>query len=126
MGISHHELRRQCTFPPPPRGCCTETSTSAHLQSISTLSLNPPSPSISSVSSTTPNQPTQQGILTAHLILALLSSQNNGRLNLKAVKAMLTEKGAGASGSRIVYGSVAKKLVRIERGGGEQIVMFDV
>jgi hypothetical protein len=56
----------------------------------------------------------------------LLSSEHNGRLNLKAVKAMLAEKGAGASGSRIVYGSVAKKLVRIERGGGEQIVMFDV
>jgi len=28
--------------------------------------------------------------------------------------------------TRIVYGCVAKRLVKIERGGGEQIVKFDI
>jgi hypothetical protein len=42
------------------------------------------------------------------------------------VKEALAEKGAGAGGTRVVYGSVAKRLIRIDRGGGEQVVMFDV
>jgi hypothetical protein len=74
---------------------------------------------------TTTHQPTQQGILTAHLILVLLSSASY-KLNLKALKEALAERGAGAGGTRVVYGCVAKRLIKIERGGGEQVVMFDV
>jgi len=42
------------------------------------------------------------------------------------VKERLAERGAGAGGTRVVYGSVAKRLIKIERGGGEQVVTFDV
>jgi hypothetical protein len=75
--------------------------------------------------STAANQPTQHGILTAHLILALLSSPSC-KMSLKAAKETLAEKGAGANGTRVVYGCVAKRLAKIERGSGEQTVMFDV
>ena len=33
---------------------------------------------------------------------------------------------AGQGTSRILYGCVAKRLIKIERGKGEQIVKFDV
>ena len=34
--------------------------------------------------------------------------------------------GAGQSTTRVLYGCVAKRLVKIDRGGGEQIVKFDI
>ena len=32
----------------------------------------------------------------------------------------------GQGATRILYGCVAKRLIKIERGGGEQIVKFDM
>jgi len=46
---------------------------------------------------------------------------------LNKLKVALAEKGGtGSSGTRVLYACVAKKLVKIERGGGEQVVKFDV
>jgi hypothetical protein len=51
---------------------------------------------------------------------------------LNKVKEELVTKAGGTSAAltfgttRILYGCVAKRLVKIERGGGEQIVKFDV
>jgi hypothetical protein len=32
----------------------------------------------------------------------------------------------GQGAARVLYGCVAKRLIKIERGGGEQIVRFDI
>lgn len=60
----------------------------------------------------------------AVIILALLSSPSR-RAPLKVVREMLVEKG-GPSAARAVYACVAKRLIQIERGGGEQIIVFDL
>lgn len=72
-------------------------------------------------------------MLTAQLIIALLEATPQYALPLAKVKEILSardEKGAAVIGSsatiRVLYASVAKRLVRIDRGGGEQIVRFDV
>lgn len=33
---------------------------------------------------------------------------------------------AGQGTTRVIYGCVAKRLIKIDRGGGEQVVKFDV
>ncbi|KAG6891730.1 hypothetical protein C0992_006150 [Termitomyces sp. T32_za158] len=108
---------------------------SAHLQSLSDMSPSPTSPSVSSVSSTSvgaPATPTSQQILTAHLLISLLSSPPRFSLPLNKVKDLLADKassggGIGATGTtRILYGCVAKRLLKIDRSGGEQVVKFDV
>ncbi|KAG6854063.1 hypothetical protein C0991_011041 [Blastosporella zonata] len=115
----------------PPRA----KETIAHLQSLSALSPSPSSPSVSSVSSASaavPAPPTSQQILTAHMLLALLTSPPQFSLPLNKMKDLLAAKassggGAVATGTtRILYGCVAKRLVKIDRSGGEQIVKFDV
>jgi hypothetical protein len=77
--------------------------------------------------------PTSQQVLTAHLLIALLEATPQYSLPLAKVKEILSargEKGSAVIGSgastRVLYGCVAKRLVRIDRGGGEQIVRFDV
>ncbi|KAG6908383.1 hypothetical protein DXG01_004812 [Tephrocybe rancida] len=114
----------------PPRA----KETIAHLQSLSALSPSPTSPSVSSVSSasaTGPAPATSQQILTAHMLLALLASPPQFSLPLNKVKDLLAAKastggGAVATGTtRILYGCVAKRLVKIDRSGGEQVVKFD-
>ena len=51
---------------------------------------------------------------------------------LNKIKEELVSKAGGSAAAlnvgttRILYGCVAKRLVKIERGGGEQIVKFDV
>jgi hypothetical protein len=90
-----------------------------------------PSTTISSASGANA-PPSPQQILTATLLLALLTSPQLS-LPLNKVKELLSEK-ANASGSaalvsshsRVLYGCVAKRLLKIERGGGEQIVKFDI
>ncbi|KAJ7166481.1 hypothetical protein C8R43DRAFT_1061292 [Mycena crocata] len=120
----------------PPRA----KETIAHLQSIAVLTPTPASPSTTVSSLTTPLQtaPTPQQILTAHLLLALLSTGPQFAMPLNRVKEALAAKastGGGSSGgaviggqstTRVLYGCVAKRLVKIERGGGEQIVKFDL
>ncbi|KAG5646305.1 hypothetical protein DXG03_003902 [Asterophora parasitica] len=117
----------------PPRA----KETIAHLQMLSALSPSPTSPSASSVSSLSagvPAPPTPQQILTAHLILGLLGTSPQFSLPLNKAKDLLAAKASAGGGAgavaqgttRILYGCVAKRLVKIERGGGEQVVKFDV
>ncbi|EEB97397.1 hypothetical protein MPER_03295, partial [Moniliophthora perniciosa FA553] len=106
---------------------------SAHLQTISSLTPTPASPSTTISSASGGNvPPSPQQILIATLLLALLTSPHLS-LPLNKVKEILSEKastgGSAAlvsSHSRILYGCVAKRLLKIERGGGEQIVKFDI
>lgn len=111
-------------------------SPSAHLRTLAAQDPLPSSPTASSLSSITASatqSPTSQQVLTAQLIIALLEATPQYALPLAKVKEILSardEKGAAVIGSsatiRVLYASVAKRLVRIDRGGGEQIVRFDV
>ncbi|KIJ36779.1 hypothetical protein M422DRAFT_50908 [Sphaerobolus stellatus SS14] len=78
---------------------------------------------------------TPQQTLTAEVLLALLTTQNFS-MPLVALKARLTAKETGSSGSkqsaaamgagtRALYSCVAKKLVQIDRGGGTQVVKLE-
>ena len=109
---------------------------SAHLHTLAAQDPLPSSPTASSLSSITAaasQSPTSQQVLTAHLLVALLEATPQYALPLAKVKEILSakgEKGVAVIGSgasiRILYGCVAKRLVKIDRGGGEQIVRFDV
>ena len=111
-------------------------SPSAHLHTLAAQDPLPTSPIASSLSSATvvaAQPPTSQQVLTAHLLIALLEAPPQYALPLARVKEILStrgDKGVAAIGSgssiRVLYGCVAKRLVRIDRGGGEQIVRFDV
>jgi len=121
----------------PPRA----KETIAHLQMLSTLTPSPGSPTASSISSfshtaappSASAKTTAQQVLTAHMLLALLSSPPSYALPLGRLKETLASKSKeigisaiGGSGvTRPVYGCVAKRLLKIERGGGEQLVKFD-
>lgn len=78
------------------------------------------------------DQPTLQQVLTASLLIGLLASPIRHSLSLGKVKELLAARTDGLANasqpnsSRIVYGCVAKRLLRIDRTGGEQIVTFDV
>ena len=81
----------------------------------------------------TVQSPTSQQVLTAQLLIALLEATPQYALPLARVKEILSAKGdrgvasiGGVASTRVLYGCVAKRLVRIDRGGGEQIVRFDV
>jgi hypothetical protein len=96
----------------------------------------PASPAASSLSGAAvgaAQSPTSQQVLTAHLLIALLEATPQYALPLARVKEILSTKGdrgvaviGSGSSIRVLYGCVAKRLVRIDRGGGEQIVRFDV
>ncbi|OJT10716.1 hypothetical protein TRAPUB_12748 [Trametes pubescens] len=123
----------------PPRA----KETMAYLQELSTHKPTPASPSASSFSSLSgaaPSgpgaTPTAQQILTAHMLLVLLGAPGHA-LTLRVLKDTLAEKaaaiGAGGAGlmggsavTKPVYGCVAKRLLKIERGAGEQVVKFDM
>ncbi|KAF7376034.1 hypothetical protein MSAN_00018200 [Mycena sanguinolenta] len=106
---------------------------SAHLQTIAALTPTPASPSttISSLTAPAPTAPTPQQILTAHLLLSLLNTGPQFSMPLNKVKESLAAKAStsggagnvlgGQSTTRVLYGCVAKRLVKIERGAGEQI-----
>ncbi|KAN0111494.1 hypothetical protein V8E52_008517 [Russula decolorans] len=109
--------------------------TIAHLHTLAAQDPLPTSPTASSLSSITAatQSPTSQQVLTAQLLVALLEATPQYALPLAKVKEILSargEKGSAVIGSnastRVLYGCVAKRLVRIDRGGGEQIVRFDV
>lgn len=109
---------------------------SAHLQTIAALTPTPASPSTTVSSLAAPTAPTPQQILTAHLLLTLLASGPHFSMPLNKVKEALAAKASTSGGAggvlggqnttHALYGCVAKRLVKIERGGGEQIVKFDV
>ncbi|KAJ7072472.1 hypothetical protein C8F01DRAFT_247605, partial [Mycena amicta] len=112
--------------------------TIAHLKTIAILVPAPASPSttISSMTAPVPTAPTPQQILTAYLLLELLESGPQYSMPLSKVKELLAAKASisggagivvgGQSTTRVLYGCVAKRLIKIERGGGEQIVKFDL
>ncbi|TFY66225.1 hypothetical protein EVG20_g4860 [Dentipellis fragilis] len=120
----------------PPRA----KETIAHLHTLSAQTPALPSPTASSLSSVVAapasKQPSTQQILTAHMLLALLAASPGFALPLAKLKETLGEKAKSAGGgpglltsqvtTRVLYGSVAKRLIKIERGGGEQVVRFDV
>lgn len=94
---------------------------------------SPITSSASSVSIETSTAPTAQQVLTANLLTMLLSSSPNYSLPLSQVKSNLNLKaktsGMGVAGqgtTRVLYGCVAKRLVKIDRSGREQIVKFDI
>ncbi|KZP34297.1 hypothetical protein FIBSPDRAFT_1035367 [Athelia psychrophila] len=122
----------------PPRA----KDTLAHLRSIAAQTPSSASPSSASVSSislsaanTSPSsgsgQPSTQQIITAHFLLTLLDAPPQFAMPLIALKGVLASKVGSAGGpggqatTRTIYGCVAKKLVKIERGSGEQVVKFD-
>ncbi|KAF9451259.1 hypothetical protein P691DRAFT_724394 [Macrolepiota fuliginosa MF-IS2] len=84
------------------------------------------------LSATNDDGPSLQQVLTATLLVGLLASPTNHSLPLSNVKELLATRTDGAANpshsnsSRIVYGCVAKRLLKIDRTGGEQIVRFDV
>ncbi|KAG2031292.1 hypothetical protein BDR03DRAFT_972865 [Suillus americanus] len=109
----------------PPRA----KETLAHLESLSSQTPSPTSPTASSFSSLAPSmitgQPTSQQIATCQLLLTLLK-QPGFSMSLNKLKEALAEGGGSVGGTRTMYACVAKKLIKIERGGGEQVVKFDV
>ncbi|KAL4074271.1 hypothetical protein J3A83DRAFT_4358072 [Scleroderma citrinum] len=109
----------------PPRA----KETLAHIQLLATQSPSPQSPTTSSHSSFLTSTsasatsgvvtgPTPHQINTAQLLHALLTAPNHA-MQLNKLKEAI-------GGTRALYACVAKKLVRIDRGGGEQIVLFDL
>jgi hypothetical protein len=73
------------------------------------------------------DEPTVQQIQTAQLLLGLLMAQPSCTLPMNRLKDIMTGN-AGATGvphTRALYACVAKRLVKIERGKGEQSVKFD-
>lgn len=106
---------------------------SAHLQQLSLQTTSPGSPttSVSSTTSATQTQPaaTTQQILIAHVLLALLAVPPSYSMSLSKLKEKLAEKNGGVTAqavTRPIYSCVAKRLLKIERGGGEQVVRFDI
>ncbi|KAH0827606.1 hypothetical protein J3R83DRAFT_4331 [Lanmaoa asiatica] len=85
------------------------------IESLASRSPSPSSP-MSSIASATAGLTTHQ-VNTAQLLYALLTAPNHA-MPLNQLKAAI-------GGTRALYACVAKKLIRIDRGGGEQIVLFD-
>jgi len=69
-------------------------------------------------------------VLTAHLLLALLDAAPQFALPLAKIKEQLGARESvgtmARASNRVLYGCVAKRLIRIDRGKGEQTVRFDV
>lgn len=128
-----------------------------HLQSLSTQLPSPPSPTSSTLSSltnpsTSTNPTSIPQILTAHMLLVLLSSPPNHSLPFPKLKEVLGAKadalialvgtgamagiglgsagvstgGVGIAGQVVQRWGVAKRLLKVERGGGQQVVRFNV
>ncbi|KAJ8696544.1 hypothetical protein PTI98_006408 [Pleurotus ostreatus] len=109
-------------------------ATIAHLQTLAAQTTVPPSPSatsLSSLASAPTDQPTFQQIMTAFLLLRLLSEAPSYSLLLNVVKDAISSKGSelGAAtstqSSRVMYACIAKRLIKIDRKQGEQTVKFD-
>ncbi|KAF8844765.1 hypothetical protein BDN67DRAFT_1007928 [Paxillus ammoniavirescens] len=99
----------------PPRA----KETLALIQSLATQSPSSVSPTSSSISSLAPVSagPTPHQVNTAQLLHTLLTAPKHA-MPLNQLKAAI-------GGTRALYACVAKKLIRIDRGGGEQVVLFD-
>lgn len=62
------------------------------------------------------------------MLLALLSSPPSYSKSLNSLKEVLSKAEGESFGAitKPIYGCVAKRLLKIDRGGGEQVVRFDV
>ncbi|KIY50170.1 hypothetical protein FISHEDRAFT_57518 [Fistulina hepatica ATCC 64428] len=112
--------------------------TISHLRSVAdtvpTVGASPSSASSSTITSAhDTSQCTPQQVLTARLLLELLSSQPSFSLPLNRAKDLLAEKASCIGGAelkqnvtRIIYVCVGKRLLKVDRSGGEQILTFDV
>lgn len=112
------------------------TYCSEYLQSVAALTPVPQSPTYSSTNTsqltTSPSSPSAQQILIAQLLVSLLSSPHFA-MPLNDLKTILAQK-TGAEPNlnlpqgttKVLYVCVAKRLVTIDRGGGKQIVKFDL
>lgn len=105
---------------------------SSALRTLASKIPTPSSPTGSSLSSfsaapTSRDEPTIQQIQTAQLLLALLMAQPSCTLPMNRLKDIMTGNAGttGVSHTRALYACVAKRLVKIERGKGEQSVRFD-
>ena len=106
---------------------------SSVLRTLATKTPAPSSPTEGSLSSfstaqTPRDEPTVQQVQTAQLLLALLAAQPSCTLPMNRLKDIMTGNAgtAGAPHTRALYACVAKRLVKIERGKGEQSVRFDI
>ena len=136
MVLGRHTQKKQCTiadiFYDPTRAYLW---LSAHLHMLASqdpVTASPAASSLSSATAPSTQSPTSQQVLTARLLLALLEVPPQFALPLAKVKELLSAKEsvgtmAGAS-NRVLYGCVAKRLMRIDRdrGKGEQTVRFDI
>ena len=111
----------------------TDKCCSSLLRMLASKTPAPLSPTESSLSSfsaalTPRDEPTIQQVQTAQLLLALLMAQPSCTLPMNRLKDIMTGNvGAnGAPHTRALYACVAKRLVKIERGKGEQSVKFDI
>ncbi|KAF9562777.1 hypothetical protein CPC08DRAFT_687339 [Agrocybe pediades] len=128
---------------PPPSHTSTSAAdplaadeTLSYLRTLSTQTPAPESPIASTVSSVTgdgTNAPTFQQIQIAFLLMLLLSASPHYSMPLNDVKENLTHKAkssgvtvAGQSATKVLYTCIAKRLLRIDRGGRAQIVKFDI
>lgn len=115
------------------RAIGTDECNSSVLRTLASKTPAPSSPTGSSLSSFSTAQcphdePTTQQIQIAQLLIALLTAQPSHTLPMNRLKDIMTGN-AGATGAphtRALYACVAKRLVRIERGKGEQSVRFDI
>lgn len=107
----------------------------AHLQSITAQTPLPGSPtaSLSSLSTAPPpnSQPTAHQVLIAKVLVTLLNSPPQYSVPLSQLKSMIaeTEAGKGLIGTALtkpIYNLVAKRCLKIDRGGKEQMVRFAV
>lgn len=106
---------------------------SSLLRTLTSKTPAPSSPTESSLSSfsavpTSRDEPTVQQIQTAQLLLTLLMAQPLCTLPMNRLKDIMTGNvgATGAPHTRALYACVAKRLVKIERGKGEQSVRFDI
>lgn len=104
---------------------------SAYLKTLASQMPSLSSPSASSISFSTlstvqaqSDRPTPQQVLTAQMLLALLDAAPLYALPLNKLKGILSTNGA-TTATNPIYKCVAKRLLKIERDGREQIVRFD-
>ncbi|KAF8894917.1 hypothetical protein CPB84DRAFT_1963307 [Gymnopilus junonius] len=111
------------------------SETIEHLELLAAQTPQPESPiaSSSSISGEGNATPTFQQIQTAYLLVTLLSTSPHYSMPLNQVKENLTLKAessgvpvAGQGTTRVLFQCVAKRLLKIDRGGREQIVKFDI
>ncbi|CED84762.1 hypothetical protein [Phaffia rhodozyma] len=126
LWISFGDILRQSSLAPESGEPLPPRDTFDLLTSLAQLELPPPPISSSSIaSSSTPAHPlTPQGVLLAHVFLALLEAEDHA-LPMSEIKSRLSLISGGEDqGIKAVYWGVGKRGLMIKRGGGEAKVAF--